>query len=392
MAREEQDKMTQGRAPTSSDQMKPTKEIDEPKDTPHTHHTISEDQTGSSNFKRDMLFALDPNSDQSKPVSPFADPSAEFWEHSISHPAITLNNFIGLKSKPQNPQQAGKELETRRLSANVHTASLKKQFKVQDSILNHSTVEKGRREASIENPATNYASLIDRNLLQQLRERIQELEKENSCLRAPEIDACQINMQVFYSLTEDNIYFLSQPDWEIYDGEAFLRGRVPVSDPQSYVNQKGNIAFVVYKYYNHQHQTGSVEEAIKTNKPLPNPEPAEQVITLSSPEMIDAVEAFFSQYPNFRTEFPKINLRGAMDTPFIWWYHCRKSHNIQSLPARQVHLWVILRFLVLTRARLYLINSRLSTGWEVQANRSPFLCGISQRILTRTTAISHRTA
>jgi hypothetical protein len=357
-------------------------------DIPHTHHTISEDQTASSGFMRDRLYALDSNPDQPQPVA------FHFVENQVSAqsdaPAKPITpaypkNFSG-PHKPQNQkqqpslmaqrqmapyqqgihrdtsspkihrqalQQADKEQETRRLppidsvrnlAPNIASTMETQLFRGNDRVRNRSTEDKGSRGNLVENPGTTSTSLGDIDLLQQLRERIQELEAENSDLRQgktpekPKEDASQINVQIFHSLTDDGIVYLSQPDWEIHGEEVILRGHFPISDPEGYVENKGNVAFIVYKSYNVKHQRVLVDEAMKTKQPLPDPEPAKQHVLLNSEEMIEAVEAFFAQYPTFRTDFPEVEATEQMASPFIWWYHCRKSHNIQRLPDRQTKL------------------------------------------------------
>ncbi|RYP70581.1 hypothetical protein DL771_005400 [Monosporascus sp. 5C6A] len=190
------------------------------------------------------------------------------------------------------------------------------------------------------------APSFDSNLLQQMMQRIQELEAENANLRGDSSDNSAINVQVFHCLggsgdENDETAYLSEPDWEIHGEDVVLRGRFPVSDPQGYV-EKGNTAFIIYKHYTKEHQRSAIDEAVRAKKPLPNPEPASQDVMLISCEMIKAVKAFFAQYPTFRTEFPEVDEMERIKAPYIWWYHCRKSHNIQSLPRRQAQLVVTL--------------------------------------------------
>jgi len=360
-------------------------------DIPHTHHTISEDQTASSGFMRDKLYALDSNSEKPQPaashfvetqVSPQsaagATSTTQAHPKSFSRPPKpqiqkqqpSLMARRQMAPAPYQPgihrdissprihhralQQTDKEQETRRLPyvdstqnirPNIASTMETQLWRDKDGIRNHSTEDKGSIGNLVDNPGMTSASLGEINLLQQLRERIRELEDENShlCQRKapekPEEDVSAINVQIFHHITKHEMVYLSQPYWETNDEEVILRGTFPVSDPEGYVEKKGNIAFIVYKEYDVEHQRGSVDEARKSKKPLPKPEPANQKVLLNSDEMIGAVEAFFCQYPpTFRTDFPGVHAKSEMASPFIWWYHCRESHNIQHLPDRQAKL------------------------------------------------------
>ncbi|RYP48467.1 hypothetical protein DL768_005669 [Monosporascus sp. mg162] len=206
----------------------------------------------------------------------------------------------------------------------------------------------------------------DSNLLQQMMRRIQELEAENGKLRGDSSDTSPINVQVFHCLGDgsgDETAYLSEPDWEIRGEDIVLRGRFPVSDPEGYA-KKGNTAFIIYKRYTEEYQRSAVDEAVKAKKPLPKPEPVSQEVLLISGEMIGAVKAFFAQYPTFRTEFPEVDVTERIRAPYIWWYHCRKSQNIQSLPRRQAQLVVKLtNWIEVNYASLYdRINDQFRRG------------------------------
>ncbi|RYP19936.1 hypothetical protein DL765_003084 [Monosporascus sp. GIB2] len=194
-----------------------------------------------------------------------------------------------------------------------------------------------------ENQVLSSAPSFDSNVLQQMMRRIQELEAENCKLRQDSGDTLAINVQVFHCLTDgsddegDETAYLSEPDWEIHGEVVNLRCRFPVPDPEGYV-KKGNIAFIIYKRYTVEYQRSAVDEAMKTMKPLPNPEPASQDVLLISDEMIEALKAFFAQYSTFRTEFPEVDETDRIRAPYIWWYHCRKSYHVQNLPRRQAQL------------------------------------------------------
>jgi hypothetical protein len=120
-----------------------------------------------------------------------------------------------------------------------------------------------------------------------------------------------------------------------------LRGRFPVHDPDGYLEKRGDITFAVYQHYTVEHQKPELEQAMRAKEPLPSPRPTYQDVALISEEMAEAMRAFVAQHPTFRTEFPELGgmeSRERITSPHIWWYHYRKSHNIQDLPPRQAEL------------------------------------------------------
>ncbi|KAF6808226.1 hypothetical protein CPLU01_15696 [Colletotrichum plurivorum] len=110
-----------------------------------------------------------------------------------------------------------------------------------------------------------------------------------------------------------------------------IYARSPVSNPKKYVEKNPNVAFIVYKVYSQEHQQSAVDEALKSNQPLPCPEPARQDVLLISDEIVQGMKATFESHPKLRREFPEVRDKKLM-APYIWWYHCRKSIDIGSLP------------------------------------------------------------
>ncbi|KAK2006375.1 hypothetical protein LZ32DRAFT_611335 [Colletotrichum eremochloae] len=179
-------------------------------------------------------------------------------------------------------------------------------------------------------------SLIYLDVFRKMQQRIQQLEAENEKL----LPTPGARVQIFHCLDdEDNeeIAYLSEPEWAINEDNIQLRSRFPIMDPEGYIEQK-NISFVVYKHYDVDHQAAVIEEAKKCSRSLPNPEPAYQEILLASDGMVDAVKAFFALYPKSSQEFPKVNTYDRLQAPFIWWYHHRKSSKIGNLPSHQSEL------------------------------------------------------
>ncbi|KAM6540249.1 hypothetical protein FALCPG4_001974 [Fusarium falciforme] len=177
-------------------------------------------------------------------------------------------------------------------------------------------------------------------VVKKLRERLQQLEVENSRLRANPSTIDSVNVQVFHCLqgqdeSNDTVY-LSEPDWEKQGEQISLRCQFPVPDPVGY-SQHHSMSFIILKYYNHSQQESVIKAAMEANEALGRPRAYAQEVVLISKEMVKAMKAFFAQTPSF-TDVPKLSEKGVMDPPYTWWYHRRKSHNIQGLPKRQAQL------------------------------------------------------
>ncbi|KAF7538457.1 hypothetical protein G7054_g2875 [Neopestalotiopsis clavispora] len=195
----------------------------------------------------------------------------------------------------------------------------------------------------------------DTDILSGLLQRLKDLEAENDLLRLGNGPReSRINIQVFHTLMQstgkDSRFhpihtrkstlvetFLSQPSWEIFNGEVALKGERRIQDPLGYVERKGDVSFIVYKAYDTDHQRSEVDDAIRNNKEIPEPSPNNQDLLLVSEEMIEAVRVFFDQDASFRKEFP-FDERQRMSPPFIWWYHYRNTLDASRLHPRQMEL------------------------------------------------------
>ena len=182
--------------------------------------------------------------------------------------------------------------------------------------------------------------------LQWLIQRNKQLESEIDQLREGSLGISQPaslsnNIQVFHCLHDEGpdestigddsdddgwSTYSSRPSWEIQEGDATLRSQFLVPDSREYIKKKGGIDFVIYKFYTKVHQQSAVKAALRDSEPLPEPESAYQHILLNSDDMVDAVQTLFASYPTLRMEFPKVHRDQQLESPFIWWYHCRKLH------------------------------------------------------------------
>ncbi|KAM0436596.1 hypothetical protein ACHAPT_002304 [Fusarium lateritium] len=133
------------------------------------------------------------------------------------------------------------------------------------------------------------------------------------------------------------------------------------------------MSFVIYKHYDYSQQESVMKEAVEANKALEKPKTDDQMIVLVSKEMVEAMKAFFAQTPSC-IDVPKLAEMDTMRPPYTWWFHRRKSHDIQSLPYRQARLvmtlvdWIEASYALLFDA----IDDQLRRG-RVSRLSMPFL-------------------
>ncbi|KAK6221432.1 hypothetical protein LQW54_001534 [Pestalotiopsis sp. IQ-011] len=174
------------------------------------------------------------------------------------------------------------------------------------------------------------SGVFDAELVQNLLRRLEELEIENAQLQEDQrlkVKDLEVNQQTFHTVArnsdedgsddgssdssdESNVAgdrgdtFLSEPRWDVRDGKAQLGGLFHVPDPDGYVERKGNVSFVVYKCYDIAHQRMEVDEAIRSNKAMPEPTTERQEFLLISEEMIQAVKEFLRPRPRISHRVP----------------------------------------------------------------------------------------
>lgn len=248
---------------------------------------------------------------------------------------------------PQNPVLGGPRLPITIAKPNAEPASTSSPIKVVPNSsgqpVDHTSATEGVFEDSGATPWTNQPESV--NLLQLVLQRNRELEAEIEKLRAnksiPQPEGiAPLNVQFFHRLLDDgnDMVYLSKPDWEVLEEEVILRGRMPISDPKGYVERKGNVAFTVYDCYSVEHQKDDIDQAMRNRQPLPELKPARHEIVLESDEMEKAVTDLFDQWPNFRNHYPEVHEKEILESPFIWWYHYRRSNRIDQLPTAQARL------------------------------------------------------
>ncbi|KAK7460276.1 hypothetical protein Landi51_00524 [Colletotrichum acutatum] len=179
------------------------------------------------------------------------------------------------------------------------------------------------------------------DVIQKMQQRIQLLEAANEELSRIPTPQEAVRVCIFHYLEKedtDGSTYLSEPEWTVKENDIRLSARFLLTNPERYIEREEDISFVVYKCYSEGHQRDAVEEARKSSRPLPDPEPAYQDILLTSEEMVEALKAFFALHSTSLQEFPRVNIHKRLSAPFTWWYRHRRSSEIETLPRRQAEL------------------------------------------------------
>ncbi|KAI3328175.1 hypothetical protein F4824DRAFT_484502 [Ustulina deusta] len=98
-----------------------------------------------------------------------------------------------------------------------------------------------------------------------------------------------------------------------------------------YLAHKHDVAFVATRHYTPQTQENEVQSASQAKQLLPKPTPTSEYIHLESREMIMAAEEFFPRQATFCKDFPQFNIRGPIQTPYVFWYCYRSPGAFQGM-------------------------------------------------------------
>ncbi|KAI1168284.1 hypothetical protein F5B18DRAFT_646814 [Nemania serpens] len=237
------------------------------------------------------------------------------------------------------------------------------------SLQRHSLDRHDEAEKSTHEDEDNFIGTSE-DTIQKKRQRIHDLETEisnleqaASYLKLP--DGTSTRTQVFYHILDNEVEshmiadsnsdssddsdadgddngdgrtYLFEPEWVVKDNQISLKARSHILDPKAYVERIGNTGFIIFKVYNAKYQLSAVNKAIKKNAPLPRPTPMSQNILLVSNDMIGAINAYFDQYPRFRSEYPEVIVEKQIRSPYVWWYHSRSSDYHLGLRPQQAQL------------------------------------------------------
>ncbi|KAK8121675.1 hypothetical protein PG984_010345, partial [Apiospora sp. TS-2023a] len=143
--------------------------------------------------------------------------------------------------------------------------------------------------------------------------------------------------QVLHRLDNDTTCYLAQPSWRVKGTHTYLRGNVPLRDPEQFLNGLGTVAFVVYMVYSPSSAVdeGRKEAARTGTTEIPNPKPNSHFIRLHSTPMKESVEEFFHKLKAHNPDYPVPASGADLHSPFLFWYHYRSTGIVEGLDPSQ---------------------------------------------------------
>ncbi|GKT55435.1 AAA family ATPase [Colletotrichum tofieldiae] len=168
-------------------------------------------------------------------------------------------------------------------------------------------------------------------------DQINQLEEEIQRLRGFQQALGSTTWIVLHQIEgEDSVYF-AEPSWTGGQKRNFrLRGNAPLADEAGYLRQRRDLAFVVYKYYQHDAQSKAIEKAKSEGSMLPDPIPVSERVQILSDKMVSSLDTFLDAQPTFAEDLPDWSSRDPIMSPFLFWYHYRSDGCLDALeePAR----------------------------------------------------------
>lgn len=287
------------------------------------HLTISRDQTAASEFENSQLFILhnfprsleDPTTIQHR-IIPTAGANK-------SHEHVTYTSkgtVVYTREKPSN-----------QFSKIDHPPHL-----TWGKSLAMDTTEDIEGATTDQEPPTEASKIEATPRIQDIDQRIEELEKEISSLqgRLRDITPKQPVFQVFNCIGDERAVYLDTPSWNVMDNEGItLKGNQPISSLDAYLSRKGNVAFVVFRTFTISSMAKEIHIATRNGTTIPDPKVDWDRIRLYSQPMKDAAKAFFEGLLNHN-----INVEADLESLFPMWYHYRSTKIINDLPREQQSL------------------------------------------------------
>ncbi|KAK7913869.1 hypothetical protein PG985_011572 [Apiospora marii] len=171
--------------------------------------------------------------------------------------------------------------------------------------------------------------------------RIRELEQELALLQ----EGLKVpTFEILHLLDQDPTYYLAAPSWNVKGTHPYLRGNIPLSEPDTYLSGLGNVAFVVYMKYPPKAPLGDfLKKATRTGSTaIADPEPASHSIRLYSSSMREAAEAFFKGVKRHNPDYFVPAADADLESPFLFWYHFRSAGILEGLRPDQQELLKLL--------------------------------------------------
>lgn len=306
------------------------------------HLTISRDQTAASDFERERLLAL-----SDIPNSPDTDPALP--------PAAVSADSIYLRAAANNPIFYDPPLTAPVIIQTTESISTFRKYHVEPTFVIEAKSNNMEEEMEIVKDASRNIGLgnveprTPSPPVSVLKERIKQLEIEITDLRrapssAPKATPATTEPPVFLSLNYfvgSRTPFLGWPAWERTEGSKFvLKGSQPVGNLEALLHRKGNVAFVVEKWFHDSVMPNSkeIEKARKAGLDIPDAMPAFTRIVFISEEMKAGFTTFLQAAKNHFGEFQDYVTDQTLQSPYTFWYHCRKTPIVEGMPAKEQEL------------------------------------------------------
>lgn len=217
-------------------------------------------------------------------------------------------------------------------------------------------------------------------LAQQITEQIRNLQQL-------QISIYSTTWQVFYKIKGQETTFLEKPSW-VMPGDKNttieLRGNSPIGDEVTFLQQKPEVAFVVYKHFIRHHQDKEIQKAKANGTAIPEPIPQSQTIILKSAVMIAAVDEFLNTQPNFHDHFPTWDSKAAIPSPFLFWYYYRSSPVLEAMQERnRSQMRLLGQWIDQNYSGLYAQAEELFTHGLVSESTMPFLIKPGEVIVSK---------
>lgn len=303
--------------PTSSD---PEARQEEQRNTVETkdtweylkHSTISKDSTKAGASEKEKLAALDKDSCTSAggkaPVAAVRPGLPQDSNHALQDYQMQLmlleqqhKKRLMMERQEQDSIDMGLQRPENHVIAPIPTG---------DAHSNHGTGAEGSNALRIA----------------QLEEQIQILRREQNSLKST-------TWVVLHKIEDDPSTYFVEPSWTWNKKhQLILAGNSPLADEEEYLRQRPDVAFVVYKHYQHYYQTNEIKKAKADGSMLPAPRPAMETIQLLSDQMVSAMDAFIDAQPTFETCFPDWQSKRPIASPFLFWYHYGSPECLDALP------------------------------------------------------------
>lgn len=126
--------------------------------------------------------------------------------------------------------------------------------------------------------------------------------------------------------------YLDKPVWAPGVGRDnfSLKAFLPVTNVEEYVHQSG-FDFTIARFYSQPPLMPELRRALAKKQPPPDPIHYHEEIHLHSQQMREALQEFFTFQPDILKNCPNLDVRAPIHEPYIFWYTCRSTADLQQL-------------------------------------------------------------